>query len=94
MDPAHLKYGLNYETLDLFMEATQAREYAFLDKIYEREYNYLFDKAMKLWIPVEDETLIYESDMTKLEGQEQADFDHWESVLLSYKDITRQIKLP
>jgi len=35
MDPDHLKYGLNYETLDLFMEATQAREYAYLDKIYE-----------------------------------------------------------
>jgi len=49
---------------------------------------------MKLWIPVEDETLRYEYDMTNLEGQEKAEFDHWESVLLSYKDITRQIKLP
>jgi len=49
---------------------------------------------MKLWIPVEDETLRYEYDMTNLEGQEKAEFYHWESVLLSYKDITRQIKLP
>jgi len=54
MDPDHLKYGLNYETLDLFMKATQAREYAYLDKIYENTilpyeqetYNYWFDKAM------------------------------------------------
>jgi len=49
---------------------------------------------MKLWIPVEDETLKYEYDMTNLEGREKAEFDHWESILLSYKDITRQIKLP
>jgi len=49
---------------------------------------------MKLWIPVEDETLRYEYDMTNLEGREKAEFDHWESVLFSYKDITRQIKLP
>ena len=83
-----MDYLHNYEVPDDFwklLTVIHDFEWRYIDHVYETEikpaedraYYFWFDKALRLFVPVEQLTIELEHEMLELEAQEERNYENW-----------------